>query len=88
MCISTGLVYFPMKNDQDEEDELSCSICGMFRMDDSIPIISCDNGKCDLVFHVVCLKQWLSMFADNKTFLHVELGAKCPMCKEVGFDIF
>lgn len=72
-----------MRNDQDEEDDLSCSICGMFRMDDSIPMVSCDNTKCDLLFHVGCLKQWWSMFADNKTFLYIELGTKCPMCKEV-----
>lgn len=79
----TGLVYFPMRNDQDEDDLASCSICGIFRMNNSIPIISCDNIKCDLVFHVGCLKQWWSMFIDSKTFLYVELGTKCPMCKEV-----
>ncbi|XP_037028244.1 E3 ubiquitin-protein ligase FANCL isoform X1 [Bradysia coprophila] len=79
MC---GLVYFPMRTSQDEDDMPSCSICGMFRLDDSIPMITCDNSKCDLLFHVGCLKQWWSMFADSKTFLYIELGTKCPMCKE------
>ncbi|XP_037028246.1 uncharacterized protein LOC119068667 isoform X2 [Bradysia coprophila] len=77
-----GLVYFPMRTSQDEDDMPSCSICGMFRLDDSIPMITCDNSKCDLLFHVGCLKQWWSMFADSKTFLYIELGTKCPMCKE------
>lgn len=74
-----------MRNSQDDEDTLSCSICGMFRIDDSIPMITCDNSKCDLLFHVGCLKQWWSMFADSKTYMSIELGAKCPMCKEVRF---
>ncbi|KAJ6640314.1 E3 ubiquitin-protein ligase FANCL [Pseudolycoriella hygida] len=77
-----GLVYFPVRNDEDEGDEMNCSICGTFQMDNSIPMISCDNFKCDLVFHVGCLKQWWSMVADNKTFLYIELGTTCPMCKE------
>ncbi len=78
------MVFFPMNHDDnDNEDMLACNICGMFRMDDSIPMITCDNSKCDLVFHVGCLKQWWAMFSDSKTFLHIELGTKCPMCKEV-----
>ena len=78
------LMYFPIK-DKDEvinEDEIYCNICYSYVLNGHIPICSCDNAKCDLIFHLVCLKEWFSRSTDGKTFLTVTMGS-CPFCKEV-----
>lgn len=66
-----------------------CNICYMTRMKNQIPIITCDNEKCALIFHPLCLKEWFSSVRDTKTFLNMTSG-RCPSCKEVNnfYDIF
>lgn len=80
------LMYFPMNNksntNEDEDEENYCNICYMYRLGNHIPIISCDNSKCPLIFHAYCLKHWFSTLLDEKKFLNVNMG-KCPFCKEV-----
>lgn len=79
------LMYFPMKMRDDDEEEKYCNICYMYMLDDHIPLISCDNPRCDLIFHVACLKEWFSTLDERKTFLAVTFGS-CPSCKEVSFS--
>jgi E3 ubiquitin-protein ligase FANCL len=75
------LLYFPMPSDE-ETNQVRCSICYMYRLENQIPIISCDNEQCDLVFHVVCLREWFATLTDSKTFLKITMGS-CPFCKAV-----
>ncbi|XP_073816286.1 E3 ubiquitin-protein ligase Fancl isoform X2 [Musca autumnalis] len=77
------LCFFPMPpNDEAEMDDQGyCNICYSYKLDSGeIPIVSCDNAQCNLIFHAVCLKEWFSTLADGKTFLEVAFGA-CPFCK-------
>lgn len=59
-----------------------CSICYMYRCAGQIPIVSCDNDKCALNFHLICLKEWFATVRDTKVFLNMTSG-RCPSCKEV-----
>lgn len=73
-------ISFPLKDGEDSIN--NCSICYTYRLCNQIPIISCDNEKCQLIYHTMCLKEWFSTIRDSKTFLNVTSG-KCPFCKEV-----
>lgn len=76
--------YFPFKTYYDfstQNNECCCSICYAYRTNEEIPIISCDNEKCDVIFHMTCLKNWFSTQVNSKRFLNVTLGT-CPFCKE------
>lgn len=75
-------VSFPLRSEE-VLDEV-CSICYMHRLDEQIPIISCDNEKCHLIYHTECIRKWFSTIKDSKTFLNVTSG-RCPLCKEVFF---
>lgn len=79
------LCFFPMPPTDDTEDSLQfCNICYSYKLErGDIPIISCDNAHCSLIFHAECLKEWFNTLADGKTFLDVAFGA-CPFCKAVG----
>lgn len=73
-------ISFPLKN-EDQSNE-KCSICYTYRLCDQIPIISCDNEKCHLIYHSICLREWFLAIRESKTFLNVTSG-RCPFCKEV-----
>lgn len=51
------LMFLPMKADDEIEDDLPpCNICFSYRSEElQIPLISCNNKKCDSIFHVFCL---------------------------------
>lgn len=54
------IMAFPMQMEQAGEDDeaAACGICMSYRDDQNkIPIISCDNEKCSLIFHIGCLKE-------------------------------
>lgn len=73
---------FPQKNSfkSNGMSEL-CSICYTYRLVDQIPIVSCDNNKCALNYHMLCLKEWFTTLSDTKVFLNMTSG-RCPSCKE------
>uniref|UniRef100_A0A182NQ50 RING-type domain-containing protein n=1 Tax=Anopheles dirus TaxID=7168 RepID=A0A182NQ50_9DIPT len=58
-----NIIAFPMRPaaanatvSPDNED--SCGICLSYRdADQCLPIISCDNDQCSLIFHIQCLKE-------------------------------
>lgn len=84
------LCYFPMpdwsdgpKLDEEDNEELRCNICFAYRLDGGeVPLVSCDNAKCVLKCHAVCLEEWFKTLMDGKTFLEVSFG-QCPFCKAV-----
>ncbi|XP_058811608.1 E3 ubiquitin-protein ligase FANCL isoform X2 [Topomyia yanbarensis] len=77
------IMSFPMRN-QDEgvdSDAINCGICMSYRDDHNmIPIVSCDNDKCLLIFHVGCIKKWFLSLVQSKTFFNISIGT-CPYCK-------
>lgn len=82
------IFYLPMKNSGEMFNESSvpgseCNICMSYLSgeDGRVPIISCDNQKCETIYHATCLNRWFSLQSDGKTFLAVSVG-KCPFCKE------
>lgn len=81
--IELDLIAFPRKDSFGNAgmSEL-CSICYTFRCADQIPIVSCDNDKCALNYHLICLKEWFATLRDTKVFLNMTSG-RCPSCKEV-----
>ncbi|KAI8130016.1 hypothetical protein FF38_11800 [Lucilia cuprina] len=76
------LCFFPMTPAEDSQTASQfCNICYCYKLENGeIPIVSCDNNHCSLIFHAVCLKEWFNTLADGKTFLDVAFGA-CPFCK-------
>lgn len=64
-----------------------CSICYIYRFAGQIPIVSCDNNKCALNYHTICLKTWFAKLCDTKVFLNMASG-RCPSCKEVSGNEF
>jgi E3 ubiquitin-protein ligase FANCL len=79
------IVYFPVPHQV--EEETCCNICYTYRLDNQIPIISCDNPRCDLIFHYVCLREWFATLESSKTFLKITMGS-CPFCKAVSSKNF
>ncbi|XP_055381197.1 E3 ubiquitin-protein ligase FANCL [Condylostylus longicornis] len=78
------LMLFPCKDAtiNSENDDFNCKICLCYLDDDShVPICSCDNIKCNLIYHVSCLRRWFSNSTEGRTFLSVAIGV-CPFCKE------
>lgn len=52
------LMYFPSKSDADEDNiDNQCKICFSYRADDEVPLIVCDNIKCNSFFHASCLRE-------------------------------
>ena len=41
----------------DEDDIRPCNICYSYLIDNQIPLITCDNTFCDMIFHIKCLKK-------------------------------
>lgn len=80
------LCFFPMTPNEGPQTSMQyCNICYCYKLEHGeIPIVSCDNNHCSLIFHAACLKEWFSTLTDSKTFLDVAFGA-CPFCKAVGF---
>lgn len=76
------LMTFPQRSIFDNNTEEYCNICYTYRMAGQIPIVSCDNEKCSLIFHTICLKEWFTTLRDARTFLNMTSG-RCPSCKEV-----
>ncbi|XP_035785615.1 E3 ubiquitin-protein ligase FANCL-like [Anopheles albimanus] len=63
------------------EGEDHCGICMGYRdAENRIPIVSCDNEKCSLIFHVFCLKEWFATQRESKKFFTISVG-NCPYCK-------
>ncbi|XP_062557505.1 E3 ubiquitin-protein ligase Fancl [Armigeres subalbatus] len=78
------IMAFPMRIEQPGNDEevAACGICMSYRDDQNkIPIISCDNEKCSLIFHIGCLKEWFMSLKDSRTFFAISVGT-CPYCKQ------
>lgn len=77
---------FPTKNSFNNTGmrELCC-ICYTYRFAGQIPIVSCDNDKCALIYHTACLKEWFTTLGDTKVFLNMTSG-RCPSCKEVSIE--
>lgn len=82
--IGIDLIAFPLKDSFKDSSGLGelCSICYTYRFDGQIPIVSCDNEKCGLNYHLICLKEWFTTLRDTKVFLNMASG-RCPSCKEV-----
>ncbi|XP_065358544.1 E3 ubiquitin-protein ligase Fancl [Calliphora vicina] len=76
------LCFFPMTPAEGSQTSYQyCNICYCYKLEHGeIPIVSCDNNHCSLIFHAACLKEWFNTLADGKTFLDVAFGA-CPFCK-------
>lgn len=85
MVFHTDLIYFTLKHPSDEDNDEAgqncCGICLSYRFNDQIPMISCDNEKCEIIYHKECLKKWFEG-VNTKTILLVTMGS-CPFCKEV-----
>ncbi|XP_055630695.1 uncharacterized protein LOC129771256 [Toxorhynchites rutilus septentrionalis] len=78
------MMSFPMPNKQgdNDSDKINCGICMSYRDGNKkIPIVSCDNEKCSLIFHVACLKQWFFSLEESKTFFAISIGT-CPYCRK------
>lgn len=88
LSIRLDLMAFPQKSafNGNGMGEL-CSICYTYRFAGQIPIVCCDNEKCALNYHTVCLKEWFATLRDTKVFLNMTSG-RCPSCKEVSFCEF
>ncbi|XP_053674128.1 E3 ubiquitin-protein ligase FANCL [Anopheles nili] len=79
-----NMIAFPMRPTgpvgSASECETSCGICMDYHdTDDHIPIISCDNDQCKLIFHVHCLREWFSAQRESKKMFSISIG-KCPFC--------
>ncbi|XP_059611563.1 E3 ubiquitin-protein ligase FANCL [Phlebotomus argentipes] len=71
------LIYFPMRED---DVETPCNICFDYLQGNTIPIIRCDNDKCDVIFHLQCLKHYFATLPSSKTMFTVAMG-QCPFCR-------
>lgn len=70
------LPYFPAN----DEDSIICSICLSYHCENNrIPIVCCENEKCDSFFHLGCLEKYLSS-NDHMKILSLCIG-HCPYCK-------
>ncbi|XP_067618124.1 E3 ubiquitin-protein ligase Fancl [Eurosta solidaginis] len=84
------LCYFPMppgsgwigaEHETTSTGEQFCNICYAYASDEGeIPIVSCDNAQCTLIYHAACLREWFNTLTEGKDFLSVSFGA-CPFCK-------
>uniref|UniRef100_A0A1B0A9R6 RING-type domain-containing protein n=1 Tax=Glossina pallidipes TaxID=7398 RepID=A0A1B0A9R6_GLOPL len=79
------LCFFPLPSAIDSEPlSIFCHICCCHNSElGDIPIVSCDNANCSLIFHTSCLKKWFTTLKESKTFLHVAFGF-CPFCRTDG----
>lgn len=68
-------------NNSSDTNENCCSICYEYMANNEFPIISCENDRCDVIFHMSCLKSWFSQLRNSKKYLNVTMGT-CPFCKE------
>nr|XP_019545618.2 uncharacterized protein LOC109416103 [Aedes albopictus] len=78
------IMAFPMRIEPGglDDEGSQCGICMSYRDDrNKIPIISCDNEKCSLIFHIGCLKEWFMSLKDSRTFFAISVGT-CPYCKQ------
>jgi len=72
------LPYFPATH----EDCVECSICLSYYCENNrVPIVRCENDKCDMIFHLSCLEKYLKMQKHIK-ILSLCIG-ECPFCKQV-----
>uniref|UniRef100_A0A182KEA0 RING-type domain-containing protein n=1 Tax=Anopheles christyi TaxID=43041 RepID=A0A182KEA0_9DIPT len=81
-----NIISFPMRptghneTQQDEIGEDSCGICMNYQDTcDRVPVISCDNEQCNLIFHIQCLKEWFSTQRESKKIFSISIG-NCPYC--------
>ncbi|GAB0100491.1 uncharacterized protein DMENIID0001_165410 [Sergentomyia squamirostris] len=72
------LIYFPMR---DNDQETPCNICFDYLNGTSIPIISCDNDKCNVIFHLQCLENYFATLRTSKTMFSLAMG-NCPFCRQ------
>lgn len=89
------ICYFPMppgsgwmgaENEVNNTEQIFCNICYAYQLEQGeIPIVSCDNPQCTLIYHAACLKEWFNTLTDGKDFLSVSFGT-CPFCKTVSFN--
>lgn len=82
-----GLSFFPVRptkdgaSDPDAEAEPDCGICLQYHCEQQVPFVSCDNERCLVVYHTMCLRNWFRTLPDSRTFLDVTFGT-CPYCRE------
>ncbi|XP_053663872.1 E3 ubiquitin-protein ligase FANCL [Anopheles marshallii] len=80
-----NIIAFPMRPSGDQSlglpsSEESCGICMNYHdAEDRVPIISCDNEQCHLIFHIHCLKEWFSAQRESKKIFTISIG-NCPYC--------
>ncbi|XP_039962348.1 E3 ubiquitin-protein ligase FANCL [Bactrocera neohumeralis] len=84
------ICYFPMPpgsgwmevdGEVNTTEQKFCNICYSYQLEEGeIPIVSCDNLQCTLVYHAACLKEWFNTLTDGLDFLSVSFGT-CPFCK-------
>ncbi|XP_049299646.1 E3 ubiquitin-protein ligase FANCL, partial [Anopheles funestus] len=80
-----NIIAFPMRpagnlSESVQTNEENCGICMNYHdADDRVPIISCDNEQCNLIFHIHCLKEWFSTQRESKKIFTISIG-NCPYC--------
>uniref|UniRef100_A0A182YP25 Uncharacterized protein n=1 Tax=Anopheles stephensi TaxID=30069 RepID=A0A182YP25_ANOST len=83
-----NIIAFPMRptvcdqssNGLQTGEDSSCGICMNYHdADDRVPIISCDNEQCTLIFHIHCLKEWFATQRESKKIFTISIG-NCPYC--------
>lgn len=58
-----------------------CDICGLYRFEDQIPDVMCNNARCGHVFHSVCLIEWLQGMAQTRQSFDTLFGT-CTHCDQ------
>uniref|UniRef100_A0A6E8VLJ8 RING-type domain-containing protein n=1 Tax=Anopheles coluzzii TaxID=1518534 RepID=A0A6E8VLJ8_ANOCL len=84
-----NVIAFPMRPAANHEKsqqlgselgENSCGICMNYQDGyDRVPVISCDNEQCNLIFHIHCLKEWFATQRESKKIFTISIG-NCPYC--------
>ncbi|XP_050072652.1 uncharacterized protein LOC126560740 [Anopheles maculipalpis] len=83
-----NIIAFPMRPTvgdpfdslQQANEDNNCGICMNYHdADERVPIISCDNEQCNLIFHINCLKEWFDTQRESKKIFTISIG-NCPYC--------
>ena len=58
---------------------LECGICYCYKLEQSFPVISCEDSRCCQCFHESCLYEWLVNLPGCRSSLNMITG-DCPLC--------
>ena len=82
-----GIKLPKREDDNEDNNEIECSICFCERLGGELPEIICENPSCAKHFHRSCLLDWLRENRKAEQGTHVVYG-KCPNCgTKIEFDI-